>query len=92
MRRIGSVLPRVLASHQLTGRLREFEVLAKWSQAVGETVASHASAVDIRRGRLVVRVDHPVWSHHLSLLKPSLMAKLNDAVGSRVVSDIRFSV
>jgi len=92
MRRINAILPRVLASHQLASRIKEFEVLTKWHQAVGETIASHTSAVDIARGHLSVRVDHPVWSHHLSLLKPSLIAKLNEAVGSRVVSDIRFSL
>ena len=92
MRKINAILPRVLASHHLSYRLKEYEVLAKWAQAVGVPVAGHTSAVDIRRGELLVKVDHPVWSHQLSLLKSALMVKLNEVVGAPVVSDIRFSL
>ena len=92
MRKINAILHRVLSSHRLSHKLKEYEVLAKWAQAVGAPVASHTSAVDIRRGELLVKVDHPVWSHQLSLLKGSLMVKLNEVVGAPVVSDIRFSL
>lgn len=92
MKRLGAVLPSVLSHHHLSHRLREFKVLTQWEEAVGISVAHHATAVDIQKGQLTVRVDHPIWSHQLSLLKPSLMARLNAAVGASVVSDIRFSL
>lgn len=89
--RLGSLLPRLLARHGLSKKIKEQDVLVKWGEAVGHPVSSHTSALSIKQGQLQVKVDHPVWSHQLSLLKPAIIAKLNQAVGDAVVSDIRFT-
>ena len=92
MKSIQSVLPHVLSTHRLSTRIKEFEALTKWGDAVGEAVGRHATAVDVRNGRLLIRVDHPIWSHQLSLLKPSLLARLHAAMGTTIISDIHFSL
>ena len=91
MVKVGRVLPRLLFTQGLSRKIKEHQVLVKWGEAVGHPVASHTSAVALQRGQLHVRVDHPIWSHQLSMLKATIITKLNTWVGEPVVSDIRFT-
>jgi predicted nucleic acid-binding Zn ribbon protein len=67
-------------------------VFQRWSEAVGETVATHATPVSLEQGRLVVEVDEPGWATQLRYLEPELLRKLAAVAGEGTVTSIELRV
>lgn len=72
---------------------RQFAVhslLGHWRQIVGDDVADHSRPFKVEYGTLWVSVDSPVWTHHLTLLKPTILEKIRQYAGEKLVTDLRF--
>lgn len=67
-------------------------VVVQWDDVVGTTLARVTRAVGIHHGVLKVAAKNSVWAYHLSMMKPSLIDKLNQSSGSPVVKDIIFVI
>ncbi len=65
---------------------------AQWSEIVGTGIAAAATPVAERRGELVVRCESSVWAQELDLMAPSILAKLNEAIGTEALTGLRFEV
>jgi predicted nucleic acid-binding Zn ribbon protein len=91
-RRISESLDRV--TRRLGGP--SSDVLAKifghWPQLVGPDIAAHARPVSLRRGELVLIVDHPAWAGQLRFMTGDLLAKIGEATGCGEVREIRIRV
>jgi hypothetical protein len=61
---------------------------ARWLDAVGPTVAAHASPVRIDGTRLVVVVDDPAWGTQLRFLDAELRGRLERVLGAGSVREI----
>jgi predicted nucleic acid-binding Zn ribbon protein len=83
---------------QVTRRLGgpSTDVLAKifghWAELVGPDIAAHARPLSLRRGELVLVVDHPAWAGQLRFMTGDLLAKIGEATGSAEVRQIRIRV
>lgn len=84
------VVDTTLKKLGLKTRALEYKVMEIWDDIVGETITKHASVHAMHRGVLFVHVDHPAWIHHLSFAAQDIKNKLNNAVGVKVVKEIRF--
>lgn len=70
-------------------KARVFEL---WPKVVEEKVAAVSEPVRISGKTLTVAVKSSVWAHQLSLLKETIIAKLNGSLGRKMVTDLRFKV
>jgi hypothetical protein len=68
--------------------LRAYESWRVWNEVVGPQIAAHAQPAKIRDGVLDVRVDQAVWMQQLQLMKPKILARLNERLGAEVFRDI----
>jgi hypothetical protein len=66
--------------------------LSLWEIVAGEAIARATRAGDIRNGTMYVYTRSSAWSQELSLLRETLVARLNAQLGSDVVKEIRFQV
>jgi predicted nucleic acid-binding Zn ribbon protein len=57
---------------------------------MGEMIAGYTQDLYIRNQTLNVRLTSPALRADLSLMRPEIVKKLNAAVGSQVIADIRF--
>lgn len=85
---IGDLLIDLLRRQGLESKVKECRAWLAWDDAVGPQIAAHARPVRVRDGVLEVRVDQPVWMQQLQLLKPKILAKLNDRPGPPALRDI----
>ena len=60
-----------------------------WKDIVGDDVARHVSCGKFSRGTLTVHTDSSVWSHQVLMQKRTLMKKINEFAGDKIVKDIR---
>jgi len=72
----------------LESRLLELRLQHQWPGIIGEPIASQTWPAHIRFKKLYLTVQNSVWLQQLTFLKPTLLAKLHDAVGMAMVEDI----
>ena len=61
-----------------------------WPGTVGELVAAQAHPSSERDGVVTVTCSSAVWAQELTLMAPDLAGRLNAALGSEFVRDLRF--
>jgi predicted nucleic acid-binding Zn ribbon protein len=88
---IGDVLAGVLARNGMDTRLSQVSAIDDWPAAVGAQIAQVTEPVSISAdGVLWVRVTTAAWMNELSLLAPTLLARLNAVPGRPAVTQLRF--
>jgi len=86
---LGTALRRLVES-RFGERMREYEAVRVWPEAVGAEIARRTVALGIKSGILHVLVSTKVWLTQLTILKRKLKDKVNEKLGEEVVTDIRF--
>lgn len=86
------ILEASLGTMGLKRRLKEVTAVLAWPEVVGPNLARCTHARYLQGGILFVGTSGPAWSQQLSLMRPTLIAKLNAQLGEKIVTDIRFSV
>ncbi len=72
----------------LDTRFRQSEIWSVWPTVVGPQIARHAQPHAISHGRLIVHVTDPVWLHHLSMMRPRVIAALNEKLRTSTVREL----
>lgn len=86
------ILQGLAHSYGFQVRLREHQLMREWPTIVGETVATHTKPDRVKFRTLYVIVDHSVWLHQLTFLKPALLTTLQSLHESPFIQDIVFRV
>lgn len=84
----GELLRALFQTWEGTPRLQQYRIWQVWIETVGPQISAHAQPVRVRDGTLEVRVDQPVWMQQLQLLKPKILARLNEHLGEQPLRDI----
>ncbi len=87
---IDNVLSQLLRSQGLETPLLQRRVVELWDTVVGPAVVRYTGQKFILNQTLVVQVLNPALRADLSMMRQKLVKRLNDAVGSYVISDIKF--
>ncbi|MCG6892774.1 MAG: DUF721 domain-containing protein [Desulfobacteraceae bacterium] len=89
---IGSVLPRVLREFRppREGDLGQIEGV--WKTIVGTAVAENARPYAVKGGVVLVHVSSSVWIHHLRFLRQDIVDKINNAIGTALVEELKFKI
>ena len=89
MQQLGKAINSMLKSVGIDRAVQQNESLLIWEKVVGTTVAENTIAEEVQHGTLIVRVSTPVWRNELAIRKGEILNKLNDALGKKVIRDIR---
>lgn len=89
---IASVLGQSSNALGLKGTIKYYRIWARWEKIAGKTIAAHARPARMQRQTLIVRVDHSSWMQELNLLKPQIMAKIEEELPDAAPKKIRFEM
>lgn len=73
-----------------TSPLAKSELIAAWTDVVGDETAKHSEPVGIENGVLTVRCDSTGWSTQLRLMRGELLAHIERRFPDAGVESIRF--
>ncbi len=90
LEQIAAVIPKAFQKLGLHHKFRTEMIFYRWDELVGSDIAAHTRPLSINHGLLFVAVNSSVWSHHLAMMKESLMMKMNDFAQIKVITDIKF--
>ena len=71
--------------------LQQKRLMAAWPEVMGEMIAGYTQDLFIKNQTLFVHLTNPALRADLSMMRLEIVKKLNDAVGSQVIADIRFN-
>jgi predicted nucleic acid-binding Zn ribbon protein len=76
-----------LELHGITDQVRAGRVITEWTELVGPKIAQRTRPDGVTDRILWVEVATAAWLHELNLLRPQLLASLQDRLGSPVLFD-----
>ncbi len=88
VRKIDSLLQQFVKSNRLEKGLAEYRLMKSWKDLLGITVAKKTKSLKIQNRKLFVTLHSSVVRNELSLIKESLIPKLNEAAGMDVIDDV----
>ena len=88
---IGELILRNLREQGLETPLQQKRLVAAWPEVMGEMIAGYTQDLFIKNQTLFVHLTNPALRADLSMMRLEIVKKLNDAVGSQVIADIRFN-
>lgn len=89
---IGTVLPGVVGACRGPSDSDLTRVWTIWNGAVGESVAANAQPWAFKGTLLLVHVSSSTWFHHLGFMKAEIIDKVNQALGRKMIGDIKFKI
>ncbi|YAL83295.1 DUF721 domain-containing protein [Dermacoccaceae bacterium W4C1] len=82
-------MDRMLAERSWQVDVAAGSVMGRWPEIVGADIASHAAPVSFEAGVLTVRAESTAWATQLRWLTADLLARMAQAVGEGVVTDLK---
>jgi len=72
--------------------LNEDEVRSTWKELAGDFIAGHTEPVSVKGGHLVLRVTQPAMRFHLEQMKPMLLKRIQDQLGTEKIKTVKFTL
>ncbi len=86
---LDELLNRFLREEGLETPLLQQRVVNAWDQVAGPMVARYTTDKFVKNQMLFVKITNPALRQDLSMMRAQLVKRLNAAVGSSVISDVR---
>lgn len=83
------ILAVCLRENGLETPMLQARVIEAWEQVVGAFVARYTEEKFIRNQTLYVKISSPALRSDLSMMRTTLVEKLNAEAGSHVIADIK---
>ena len=92
VRSVGSSLGDVSKRLGLAAPSTLHQIFAQWADLVGEPLAAHVHPSSMRDGVLRLRADESAWAAQVGYLGTTLVDRINDRLGERIVESVTVSV
>ena len=88
VKKIDTLLQQFVKANRLEKGLAEYRLMKSWKDLLGITVAKKTKSLRIQNRKLFVTLHSSVVRNELSMIKESLIPKLNEAAGMDVIDDV----
>lgn len=89
-RGIDDVMQKLTATMGWESPIAQAELLASWSEIVGEETAQHAEPIGIDDGVLTVRCDSTAWAQQLRLMNANITTEIAKRFASADIQSVTF--
>lgn len=83
-------MDQFVKANKLEKGLAEYRLSKSWKDLLGVSVAKKTTDLRIHKGVLFVSLKSSVVRNELEMIKDSLIPRLNEAAGMKVIEDIVF--
>jgi len=89
LREVKDILKETLEKFNLSTDGQKLLVI--WQEELGR-LANHAQIGTLREGKLIIKVDSPVYMQELAAMRKSIMDRINERMGEKAIVEIRFKL
>lgn len=90
VQQLKDLIMRNLRVQGLETPLLQKRLIDEWPEVMGEMIAGYTQNLYIRNQTLFVHMTNPALRADLSMQRKEIVRKLNEKVGSQVISDVIF--
>jgi predicted nucleic acid-binding Zn ribbon protein len=90
VQQLKDLIMRNLRVQGLETPLLQKRLIDEWPEVMGEMIAGYTQNLYIRNQTLFVHMTNPALRTDLSMQRKEIVRKLNEKVGSQVISDVIF--
>ncbi|MBQ9362855.1 MAG: DUF721 domain-containing protein [Bacteroidaceae bacterium] len=87
---IGKVIQQFLREEGLETPYNQFKLLKALEEVLGQGISHYIGNTFIKNQTLHIEIKSPILRQELTLGRTAIASKLNAAVGTQVIADIRF--
>ena len=88
---VAAIMRGLRASGAADG-LDEMEVRSAWKELAGDFIARHTEPMSVKGGHLVLRVTQPAMRFHLEQMKPLLLQRIQQQLGTERIRSVKFAL
>ncbi len=92
MKRIDSLLDKLLTKKHFYIKIKGNLALLKWDELVGEKLARFTTPLYYKEGVLYIGVVSSIFMRELTFMKEMILKKIKENVGEAPINDIKFRV
>jgi predicted nucleic acid-binding Zn ribbon protein len=89
-KQLNQLIDQFLSSIGIKNKIDQYSSFTYWDSVVGKDIAERTEPFNISKGILLVRVKDTAWRNELQYFKNEIIKKLNDRIGKKIVTDIKF--
>lgn len=86
---VSDVLRHLLRREGLETPLMQKRIIDSWEEIAGTVVAYYTGEKYIKNQTLYVKINNPALRQDLSMMRSQLVKRLNERVGSVVITEVR---
>jgi len=86
---IAQVIAEVFGEYKIDGKIKETRIISAWSEVLGP-LAKPTDELYIKNKVLFARLSSSVICNELSMMRSTLLRRLNEKAGEEVITDIVF--
>ena len=88
---IGDIVRLFMRQEGLETPYNEYRLINSWEEVMGKGIARYTGEKFIKNQVLYIKILSPVIKNELFMSRTNIVRRLNEAIGSQVISDIRFT-
>lgn len=86
---ISELLSQYLRRQGMETPLLQRRVVDMWDTLLGPTIAQYTAEKFIKNQVLFIKINNPALRQDLNMMRSQLVKRLNDAVGSQIITEVR---
>ena len=90
MKSINTIINGFLKNSGLSSGVNQQKAIDVWNDVVGKSIAENTEVLSVEHGVLFIRVSSSSWSQELQLKKKEILLKVNNKIGNKTITDLRF--
>ena len=90
MKSINTIINGFLKNSGLSSGVNQQKAIDIWNDVVGKSIAENTEVLSVEHGVLFIRVSSSSWSQELQLKKKEILLKVNNKIGNKAITDLRF--
>ncbi len=75
---LGDAIQAYLEYYRLRSGIDETDLRSKWAEIMGPSIAKHTTAINLKEGKLYLRLDNSALRSELQFMQSQVVEKIND--------------
>ena len=87
---IGDIIRKFLRDEGLETPLNQHRLISSWGEVMGNGILHYTGDIFIKNQTLWVKINSSVLRQELGIGRSQIVRRLNEHVGSQVITDVKF--
>lgn len=86
--RISDVISECLRELNIDRKLKEVNIVSRWEDLMGKTIASRTDSIYIKNGVLYIHVSSAILKNELVMMRNLIIKRINESAGEKLVDRV----